>query len=167
MHSANPSHTDQLAAAVGTALAARQWQLSCAESCTGGLLAAAITAIAGSSGWFERGFITYSNAAKQDMLGVPASVFAQHGAVSTACVQAMAQGAIERASAQVAVAISGIAGPTGGSADKPVGMVCFAWALPAQLHTETRYFSGARHAVRQQAVDHALQVLHDLLTRLD
>ncbi|MBV2234314.1 MAG: CinA family protein [Sterolibacterium sp.] len=162
---------DPLAAAVGAALSARQWQLTCAESCTGGLLAAAITAIAGSSSWFERGFIPYSNAAKQDMLGVPASLLAQHGAVSEATVQAMAQGALQHAHAQVAVAISGIAGPTGAVVGKPVGTVCFAWALPdpansdARLITvQTRHFSGDRTDVRKQATHHALR---GLLTRLE
>jgi nicotinamide-nucleotide amidase len=155
---------ETLAAKLGAALAARQLQLACAESCTGGLVAAAITAIAGSSAWFERGFVTYSNAAKQEILGVPPSLLEQHGAVSEACVQAMAQGTLNHAHAQVAIAISGIAGPGGATQDKPVGTVCFAWALPGHsISTETQHFSGDRTAVRQQAAIHAL---HGLLTRL-
>lgn len=155
---------ETLAADLGATLAARQLQLACAESCTGGLVAAAITAIAGSSAWFERGFVTYSNAAKQEILGVPPSLLEQHGAVSEACVQAMAQGTLNHAHAQVAIAISGIAGPGGATQDKPVGTVCFAWALPGHsISTETQHFSGDRTAVRQQAAIHAL---HGLLTRL-
>ena len=113
-------------------LLARGWMLATAESCTGGLIAAACTDLAGSSTWFERGFVTYSTAAKAQMLGTDAALIAQHGAVSEPVARAMAQGALQHAHAQVALAVTGVAGPGGGSADKPVGTVWFAWALPAQ-----------------------------------
>lgn len=155
----------RLSAAVGAALNARSLQLACAESCTGGLVAATVTATAGSSAWFERGFVTYSNAAKQEMLGVPTDILERHGAVSEATVRAMAAGAIAHAHAQVAIAISGIAGPTGATEGKPAGTVCFAWALPGSaVATETRHFPGDRDAVRRQAAIHAL---NGLLTRLE
>lgn len=156
---------ERLSAALGAALNARKLQLACAESCTGGLVAAAVTATAGSSAWFERGFVTYSNAAKQEMLGVRAELLERQGAVSEATVRAMAAGAIARAHAQVAIAISGIAGPAGATIDKPVGTVCFAWRLPDDtIDVETRHFSGNRGAVRQQAAIHAL---NGLLARLE
>jgi nicotinamide-nucleotide amidase len=140
--------------------------LATAESCTGGWLAKVCTDLAGSSGWFERGFVTYSNEAKQDMLGVKAATLAQHGAVSEAVVAEMARGALQHSRAQVAIAISGIAGPGGGTADKPVGTVCFAWAIQKRgdmLLTATRHFVGDREAVRRQAVQHALQEVLPLL----
>lgn len=153
-----------LSEAVGKALLARGWTLASAESCTGGGLAAAITDIAGSSQWFERGFITYSNQAKQDMLGVSTETLMACGAVSEATVREMANGALAHSQAQVAVAVSGIAGPDGGTPEKPVGMVCLAWGLsgkPAAVCTE--YFSGDRQSVRMQAVQRALQGLLDIL----
>ena len=112
------------------ALLQRGWMLATAESCTGGMIAAACTDLSGSSQWFERGFVSYSNEAKQDMLGVPGAVLARHGAVSEEVAQAMVLGALNHSKAQVAVAVTGIAGPTGGSPSKPVGTVCFAWGLP-------------------------------------
>jgi nicotinamide-nucleotide amidase len=122
----DPSET--LAADLGRRLLARGWRVTTAESCTGGLVAGAITAIAGSSDWFDRGFVTYSNAAKRELLGVPEAVLAAHGAVSEPCAVAMAEGALVRSGAMLAVAVTGIAGPSGGSEEKPVGTVCFAWA---------------------------------------
>lgn len=137
--------------------------LATAESCTGGLIAAACTELAGSSAWFDRGFVTYSNAAKTAMLGVAPALIAQHGAVSEAVVRAMACGALARAQAQVAVAVTGVAGPGGGSDAKPVGTVWLGWALPGQVHAECRHFPGDRAAVRAATVQHALQRLVTLL----
>ncbi|MBX9611462.1 MAG: CinA family protein [Burkholderiales bacterium] len=141
------------------------WMLATAESCTGGLIAAACTDLAGSSQWFERGFVTYSNAAKTELLGVDAALIAQHGAVSEPVARAMAAGAIAHSHAQVAVAVTGVAGPTGGSAEKPVGTVWFGFVLPGQVLSETRRFDGDRAAVRAATVDHALTRLMTLLQR--
>ena len=138
------------------ALMARGWSLTTAESCTGGLVAAACTELSGSSAWFERGFVTYSNAAKTEMLGVPAELIAAHGAVSETVAQAMAAGALRHSAAQIAVAITGVAGPLGGSVDKPVGTVCFAWAWPGGVFCERVQLSGDRAGIRQAAVWYAL-----------
>ncbi len=145
--------------ALATALSARGWMMSAAESCTGGLVAKLCTDLAGSSAWFERGFVTYSNAAKQELLGVPEATLVAHGAVSEATVRAMAEGALAHSHAQVAVAISGIAGPSGGSAEKPVGTVWFAWAGNGATRVECRQFDGDRAAVREQAAACALRGL--------
>jgi nicotinamide-nucleotide amidase len=141
----------------------RGWMLATAESCTGGLIAATCTDLAGSSAWFERGLVTYSNAAKTELLGVDPALIAQHGAVSDAVVRAMVQGALKHAHAQVAVAVTGVAGPGGGSADKPVGTVWFGFALPGQVLTERRHFAGDRAQVRSATVQHALVRLTQLL----
>ena len=149
----------QLAAAVQTVadtLLRRQWMLATAESCTGGMVAAACTDLAGSSAWLERGFVTYSNAAKTQMLGVDAQLIATHGAVSEPVARAMAQGALQHSAAQVALAITGVAGPGGGSVAKPVGTVWFAFAGPWGVHSEVQHFGGDRAAVRQAAALHAL-----------
>ncbi len=143
-------------------LSKRSWMLVSAESCTGGLLAAACTELAGSSNWFDRGFVTYSNAAKTEMLGVDATLIARYGAVSGVVAQAMVLGALAHSHAQVAVAITGVAGPGGGSADKPVGTVCFGFALPGLVTTEVRHFEGERAAVRQASVKHALRRVLEL-----
>lgn len=149
---------DVLARRVGEALAARGLWLATAESCTGGWIAEAVTAIAGSSGWFDRGFVTYSNAAKTDMLGVGGDTLDTHGAVSEATVSEMAAGALARSRADLAVAVSGVAGPGGGSAAKPVGTVCLAWARRgAPTATTTVHLAGDRAAVRRQTVLLALQ----------
>ena len=148
---------------LATQLRRRGWLLATAESCTGGLIAAACTDLAGSSDWFERGFVTYSNAAKTELLGVPAALIAQHGAVSEPVARAMAEGAIDRSHAQVAVAVTGVAGPTGGSADKPVGMVWFGWCVAGQTHSQVQHFAGDRAAVRAATVRHALARLQALL----
>ncbi|QNM98093.1 CinA family protein [Chitinimonas koreensis] len=145
-----------LARLLGTALQARGWRVTSAESCTGGGIAHAITEIAGSSGWFDQAFVTYSNAAKQKLVGVPAGLLAAHGAVSEPVARAMAEGARAAAEADLAVAVSGIAGPGGAVPGKPVGTVCFAWAGPAGSRSETRHFAGDRAAVRRQSVVHAL-----------
>ncbi|MDM8545466.1 CinA family protein [Candidatus Venteria ishoeyi] len=144
-------------------LLSKNWLLTTAESCTGGWVAQAVTALAGSSNWFDRGFVTYSNAAKQEMLGVAANTIATQGAVSEATVRAMVQGALKHSHAQVAIAISGIAGPGGGSVDKPVGTVWLAWKTPEQELAKCFVFAGDRLAVRHQAVTMALQQLLELL----
>lgn len=160
----------ELTHALAQALMQHGWMLATAESCTGGLIAARCTDLAGSSDWFERGFVTYSNEAKHELLGVDLALIAEHGAVSEAVAQAMALGALRHSQAQVAVAVTGIAGPTGGSADKPVGTVWFAWALPsdtgptlgaetAWVKTECQRFDGDRAAVRAATVHHALDTL--------
>jgi nicotinamide-nucleotide amidase len=154
---------DDLVAQLAALLTARGWMLASAESCTGGMIAAACTDLAGSSAWFERGFVSYSNAAKSELLGVPTGLIATHGAVSEAVARAMAQGALAHAHAQCAVAVTGVAGPTGGSADKPVGTVWFAWATPGGLHSECQRFDGGRAAVRSATVEHSLRTLMDLL----
>jgi nicotinamide-nucleotide amidase len=145
--------------ALAAILTTKSHMLATAESCTGGLMAAACTDLAGSSAWFERGFVTYSNAAKTEMLGVPAELIAQHGAVSEAVVRAMADGAVAHASAQVSVAVTGVAGPSGGSATKPVGTVWLAWHVNGHTSAECHHFPGDRAAVRQATVAHALQSL--------
>lgn len=155
--SADDAALAALAAAVGAALQARRWMLATAESCTGGWIAQAATSVSGSSAWFERGFVTYSNVAKQELLGVREATLAAEGAVSEAVVREMAAGAIARSRAHVAVAVSGVAGPTGGTAAKPVGLVCLAWQAPQGAWSETRRFGGDREAVRRQAVAAALE----------
>ncbi len=143
---------------VGAALRAAGCRLSCAESCTGGWVAKCITDVAGSSDWFERGFVTYTNDAKREMLGVAATTLETHGAVSEATVIEMARGALDHSHAELAVAISGIAGPGGERPGKPVGTVCFCWTRQGRAPRYlTEHFSGDREAVRQQAVVRALQ----------
>lgn len=153
---------EPLVARLADALRARGWRLATAESCTGGLLAAACTGQAGSSDWFERGFVTYSNAAKTELLGVPAALIAQHGAVSAEVACAMAEGALARSPADLAIAITGIAGPGGGSADKPVGLVWLGLAVRGRpASAERLQLAGDRAAVRGQTVRIALQRLID------
>ena len=153
-----------LAEKLGVRLKARGALLVTAESCTGGWAAQAVTAIAGSSDWFERGWVTYSNAAKQDELGVRPETLARFGAVSEETVREMARGALEHSRGTIALAITGVAGPTGGSAAKPVGTVCFAWAgKNLAVSAETRRFAGDREAVRRQSVEYALERLLELL----
>ena len=155
--------TAELCRQVADALLRKQWKLATAESCTGGLIAGACTDLSGSSNWFERGFVSYSNEAKMEMLGVPAALLEQHGAVSEAVVRAMAQGAVTHSRAQVAVAVTGVAGPTGGSKSKPVGTVWFGWNIDGRLHAELQHLAGDRAAVRAATVRHALQQLLDRL----
>ncbi|MGV0959270.1 MAG: CinA family protein [Limnohabitans sp.] len=146
-----------------TALAERllgmQWMLVTAESCTGGQIAAHCTDLAGSSAWLERGFVTYSNEAKSELLGVPAALIVQEGAVSESVARAMALGACYRSKAHVSVAVTGIAGPSGGSADKPVGTVWLAWCIGGIAHAEKRLFSGDRAQIREATVHAALDGL--------
>jgi nicotinamide-nucleotide amidase len=148
---------DALAKKLGERLKAQGEKLVTAESCTGGWVAQVVTSVAGSSDWFERGFVTYSNDAKQELLGVRQSTLTEHGAVSEETAREMAQGALARSKGSIALAVTGVAGPGGGSREKPVGMVCFAWAHPNRLESETRQFTGDRESVRRQSVIHALE----------
>lgn len=152
-----------LAQQVGAALNKKNIILSTAESCTGGGIAYAITDIAGSSAWFDRGFVTYSNEAKHDMLSVPAITISQHGAVSEEVATAMAEGAVKNSLATVAVSTTGIAGPGGAVPGKPVGTVCFAWKVDDRIVVDRQCFSGDRQSVRQQSIVHSLQTLLQLL----
>lgn len=155
---------ESLAQAVGSSLLAQGKMLATAESCTGGWVAQELTAIAGSSAWFERGFVTYANAAKEEMLGVHAETLQHYGAVSLETVGEMVQGALARSRADVALAITGIAGPSGGSPEKPVGTVCFGWCYRGQEAITVReHFDGDRQSVRRQAVARALEGLRALL----
>jgi nicotinamide-nucleotide amidase len=158
------SELNQLARQLGESLLRRGWKVAVAESCTGGWVAKCLTDIAGSSSWFDRGFVTYSNAAKRDMLGVSPAMLETDGAVSESTVLAMAAGALAHSEADMALAISGIAGPGGAVPGKPVGTVCFAWAVKDILHqSDTQHFSGDREAVRRQSVAHGLRGLIDVL----
>jgi len=155
---------ETLAAGLGVALQRNGWWLATAESCTGGWLAQVVTSVAGSSAWFDRGFVTYSNAAKQDMLGVRAETLAQFGAVSEKTAREMAQGTLARSVAQIAIAITGIAGPSGGTPEKPVGTVCFAWAVAGfSCASSMQHFSGDRRQIRAASVGFALRQLQALV----
>lgn len=157
------SVTLALVATLADQLKTRAQTLATAESCTGGLLAGALTELPGSSAWFDRGWITYSNQAKSQELNVPAALIDTHGAVSEAVAYAMAEGARSESGANYAVSVTGIAGPDGGSPDKPVGTVCFGWSTPTQTKTATRYFQGDRQQIRIQSVRYALTALTALL----
>ena len=150
-------------AALAQTLRQQGLKLATAESCTGGLIAAACTELAGSSDWFERGVVSYSNEAKTELLGVPEALIAQHGAVSEPVARAMAEGALRHGKAQVSVAVTGVAGPSGGSAAKPVGTVWFGFSVHGQIHSEVQRFAGDRAAVRQATVAHASHRLLGLL----
>jgi nicotinamide-nucleotide amidase len=164
MNSSITSLTQQLA----QTLLAKGFKIALAESCTGGLLAAHLTSLAGSSDWFERGFITYSNQAKEESIGVPKEVIERYGAVSEEVAKAMAEGVLNHSLAQISAAITGIAGPGGGSANKPVGMVCFAWGIQVddqiQTRSQTKQFSGDRQSIREQACVYAIESLLEQLT---
>ncbi|MGH6635022.1 MAG: CinA family protein [Gammaproteobacteria bacterium] len=158
--------TTRLAAGLGKRLKERGLKVATAESCTGGWLGQAITSVGGSSQWYERGFITYSNEAKQEMLGVRLETIAHHGAVSEQVTREMAEGALARSRAAIGIAVTGITGPEGGSREKPVGTVCFAWTRAGRLTlAETKRFAGDRAAIRSQSVAHALVVLNKLLSQ--
>jgi nicotinamide-nucleotide amidase len=148
-------------------LTPQAWKVALAESCTGGLVCATLTELAGSSDWFERGYITYSNLAKTECLGVPAELIESDGAVSEAVAKAMAEGAQRNANVKAAISITGIAGPGGGSIEKPIGTVCFAWSIQNQgvvtTTCQTKLFKGDRQAVREQAAAFALAQLLILL----
>lgn len=155
--------TESAVQAFGARLRARGWSVSCAESCTGGGIAHALTAVAGSSDWFNVSWVTYSNAAKQQALGVQAATLAEHGAVSEAVVREMVVGAHQHSQADLAVAVSGIAGPGGGSPDKPVGTVWFGFYCRGEVLCLRQVFSGDRRAVREQAVAFAIEFLNQWL----
>ncbi|HEX7047526.1 MAG TPA: nicotinamide-nucleotide amidase [Gammaproteobacteria bacterium] len=149
-----------LAVQLGKSLSAHRWSIATAESCTGGLIAAIITDVPASSGWFERGFVTYSNEAKQEMLDVQRATLEAHGAVSEAIAREMANGALKHSRADVTVAVTGIAGPDGGSEEKPVGTVWLAWAWPnGEITAERRVFPGNRDEVRRLTAEHAFRTL--------
>jgi len=149
----------ELATQVGEELKSKKLILSIAESCTGGGIAHAITEIAGSSEWFDCGFVTYSNSSKTELLDIPAALIAQHGAVSEEIAAAMAQGALANSEAHISLSTTGIAGPTGAVPGKPVGTICFGWVVGGNTHTERLVFPGDRKAVREQTVVHALDKL--------
>ena len=154
----------QLAAELGDKLIARGWMLATAESCTGGWAGQLLTSLPGSSNWYERGFITYANAAKIEMLGVPAEVIDEHGAVSEETASAMAAGALAHSHAQATLAISGIAGPGGGTPQKPVGLVCYGWALAdGTLMSSICRLDGDREEIRARAVAAAMRGLIELI----
>jgi nicotinamide-nucleotide amidase len=157
------AETFSIAAQLGQALVEAGWTITAAESCTGGLIARALTEVGGSSQWFERGFVTYSNDAKREMLGVSERSLSAHGAVSEVVAREMAQGALKASRAQLAIAVSGVAGPSGGTAAKPVGTVVFGWAVADRVEAQTRRFDGDRVQVRLQsalyAMSHALRFL--------
>lgn len=154
----------ELAERIGMALKAQGLMLATAESCTGGWIAQAVTAVPGSSEWFERGFVTYTYISKREMLGVSEDTLSRHGAVSEETVREMVAGALAHSHAQVALAVSGTAGPGGGTPDKPVGTVCLAWAVKnGEPRSATRRFSGNREKVRQAAVKNALEGVLELL----
>lgn len=153
-----------LAERAGRALAQRGWMMATAESCTGGWVAEAVTMVPGSSAWFDRGFVTYTYASKREMLGVRAATLERDGAVSIAVVSEMIEGALKASDAQVAVAVSGTAGPGGGTTEKPVGTVCLAWGIRnAAARSEVLHFGGDREAVRRQSVIRALRVLIEMV----
>jgi nicotinamide-nucleotide amidase len=154
---------EKLARRLGRLLKKKRLMLVTAESCTGGWAAQAVTAIAGSSDWFDRGYVTYSNAAKRELLKVKRSTLERHGAVSEATAGEMARGALARSRASVSLSITGVAGPAGGSREKPVGTVCFAWARARTVRSETCHFKGNRESVRRQSVVRALQGVIELL----
>ncbi|MEJ0003231.1 MAG: CinA family protein [Pararobbsia sp.] len=157
----------QLAIRVGNRLREARLMLSTAESCTGGMIASAITDISGSSGWFERGFVTYSNQSKTEMIGVPAELIDRHGAVSEAVARAMAEGALRNSRAQLSVAVTGIAGPGGGTETKPVGTVAFGWSDRVRTHAQTMYLKGDRRQIRIQTAAHALRGVLAMLDESD
>lgn len=163
MLSKEEQEIERQCAALAELLLKSQRMLATAESCTGGLIAAACTALAGSSAWFDRGWVTYSNGAKIDALGVDEALIRAHGAVSEKVVRAMAFGAARQSGAQAAVAVTGVAGPGGGTADKPVGTVWFGFSIDGRLSSEMRRFDGDRAAVRSATVAHALRRLVELL----
>jgi nicotinamide-nucleotide amidase len=162
----NSEHSTQvLSGLMADLLVNQQLKLVTAESCTGGLIAAACTDLAGSSNWFERGFVSYSNEAKSELLGVDAALIEAHGAVSEQVARAMAFGAVRHSQAQVSIAVTGVAGPSGGSAAKPVGTVWFGFCVQGTLHSEMQRFDGDRAAVRQQTAQHALRRCVELLAQ--
>lgn len=157
--STQASGIEELVQQLAARLTEKGWMLATAESCTGGMIAAACTDLAGSSQWFERGFVTYSNEAKTEMLGVPAELIAKHGAVSEEVVRAMAEGAIRHSRAQVSIAVTGVAGPSGGSAEKPVGTVWVSWGLGQSIHSMPLNLQGSRARIRLETTSHILKTV--------
>jgi nicotinamide-nucleotide amidase len=155
--------TIDLAIQLGTELSRKKWQITSAESCTGGGLGYAITSVSGSSAWFERSFVTYSNEAKSDLVGVKQETLEQFGAVSQQVVEQMALGAMREANAHVAVSVSGVAGPGGGTELKPVGTVWFGFAVAGDVYTQVQQFDGDRNSVREQAIVYALNTVTEHL----
>ena len=156
----------ELAEKVGEELKSRKLLLTIAESCTGGGICQAVTEIAGSSEWFDCGFVTYSNSSKSEILNISPSLIAQHGAVSKEIAAAMAEGALANSEAHVSISTTGIAGPTGAVPGKPVGTICFGWMVGGITHTERRVFSGDRHEVREQTVAYALDRLYRYIVEI-
>lgn len=162
---------------LATVLLSKHWKISTAESCTGGMISARFTDIAGSSDWFERGFVTYSNEAKIQDIGVPSALITKHGAVSTQVAEAMARGTLEASKANVALSVTGVAGPTGGSLEKPVGFVCFAWAWMGKkaiecvsegvqlIPADALITPETRSLVRNLAADHSIRRVYELISR--
>ncbi|HOY23836.1 MAG TPA: CinA family protein [Cellvibrio sp.] len=164
MTSPASSSLQQLSSLLGEKLLAKGWRVATAESCTGGGIAAAITAVAGSSSWFEYGIVSYANSAKEKILHVTPQTLLEHGAVSQAVVEEMVAGVLNVSGADIAVAVSGVAGPTGGTPEKPVGSVWFAWGLASgEIHSECFHFAGDRTAVQSQAVVQGLSGLLKLV----
>ena len=157
--STQASNFEELVRQLAARLTEKGWMLATAESCTGGMIAAACTDLAGSSQWFERGFVTYSNEAKTEMLGVPAELIAKHGAVSEEVVRAMAEGAIRHSRAQVSIAVTGVAGPSGGSAEKPVGTVWVGWGLGQSIYSMPLNLQGSRARIRLETTSHILKTV--------
>ena len=153
----------KLAKQLGAILEAKGLMLATAESCTGGQIAQVVTCVSGSASWFERGFITYSNTAKQEMLGVHAETLEKYGAVSEQTAREMAEGVLLHSHAQISLAVTGIAGPTGGTKEKPVGTICFAWAgVDMPTRSEQKHFQGDRTGIRDQATIFALKALLEI-----
>ncbi|MGB6098832.1 MAG: CinA family protein [Comamonas thiooxydans] len=157
--STQETNIEELVRQLAARLTEKGWMLATAESCTGGMIAAACTDLAGSSQWFERGFVTYSNEAKTEMLGVPAELIAKHGAVSEEVVRAMAEGAIRHSRAQVSIAVTGVAGPGGGSAEKPVGTVWVGWGLGQSIYSMPLNLQGSRARIRLETTSHILKTV--------
>ena len=157
------ANIEELVRQLAARLTEKGWMLATAESCTGGMIAAACTDLAGSSQWFERGFVTYSNEAKTEMLGVPAELIAKHGAVSEEVVRAMAEGAIRHSRAQVSIAVTGVAGPGGGSAEKPVGTVWVGLTLADRCYSERLILNGGRCQIRRDSAYYALRKIIHIL----
>ena len=161
--STQETNIEELVRQLAARLTEKGWMLATAESCTGGMIAAACTDLAGSSQWFERGFVTYSNEAKTEMLGVPAELIAKHGAVSEEVVRAMAEGALRHSRAQVSIAVTGVAGPSGGSAEKPVGTVWVGWGLGLSIHSMALNLQGSRARIRLETTSHILKTVLEKL----
>ncbi|MGW8422660.1 MULTISPECIES: CinA family protein [Comamonas] len=165
--STQASGIEELVRQLAARLTEKGWMLATAESCTGGMIAAACTDLAGSSQWFERGFVTYSNEAKTEMLGVPAELIAKHGAVSEEVVRAMAEGAIRHSRAQVSIAVTGVAGPGGGSAEKPVGTVWVGWCIGVHTTAQCFFLQGSRASIRNATLINSIEFLIKILNQPD